>query len=320
MAEQETPEQVERAVLACALLNEKAAATLARKGVTMEWFDSMRCREVFVAVRDALARGRPVEAGAVAIELQQAGKAWGPDFVERLVDAQFLPSHMDYYASRLADAFFRRSLASECAEATAALDKAEESLDAVASRLSERVGALLRWHTAGEEPSAHALRAAKVEEFHRAHEDVMAGRPARSLGLSWGIRGMDFITEGLYPGIHVIAARPSFGKTMLENFIACHHLKAGRRVARACLDMTPEALAVRALTLLGGESLSKLRNGYMTASDEAKVRAASASVEAADAILFKSPTCPNCKAAMALLDRAGVQYTAVNAADRKSVV
>ena len=48
---------------------------------------------------------------------------------------------------------------------------------------------------------------------------------------------------------------------------------------------------------------------------EAKVRAASASVEAADAILFKSPTCPNCKAAMALLDRAGVQYAAVNAAD-----
>ena len=38
-------------------------------------------------------------------------------------------------------------------------------------------------------------------------------------------------------------------------------------------------------------------------------------LEGAEAILFKSPTCPNCKAAMALLDRAGVKYAAVNAAD-----
>ncbi len=38
------------------------------------------------------------------------------------------------------------------------------------------------------------------------------------------------------------------------------------------------------------------------------------------AILFKTPTCPNCKAAMALLDRAGVQYTAVNAAEEAEMV
>ena len=38
-------------------------------------------------------------------------------------------------------------------------------------------------------------------------------------------------------------------------------------------------------------------------------------LDGAEAILFKSPTCPNCKAAMALLDRAGVKYAAVNAAD-----
>ncbi len=39
----------------------------------------------------------------------------------------------------------------------------------------------------------------------------------------------------------------------------------------------------------------------------------------ADTILFKSPTCPNCKAAMALLDRAGVHYETVNAADARDL-
>ena len=41
--------------------------------------------------------------------------------------------------------------------------------------------------------------------------------------------------------------------------------------------------------------------------------------EGAEILLFKSPTCPNCKAAMALLDRAGVQYTAVNAVDARDM-
>ena len=55
---------------------------------------------------------------------------------------------------------------------------------------------------------------------------------------------------------------------------------------------------------------------------EAKLRTAGVpqgDLDGAEAILFKSPTCPNCKAAMALLDRAGVKYAAVNAADAREL-
>ena len=37
-------------------------------------------------------------------------------------------------------------------------------------------------------------------------------------------------------------------------------------------------------------------------------------------LLFKTPTCPNCKAAMALLDRAGIRYTALNANEEAALV
>ena len=37
-------------------------------------------------------------------------------------------------------------------------------------------------------------------------------------------------------------------------------------------------------------------------------------------LLFKTPTCPNCKAAAAILDKAGVQYTALNANEEKDLV
>ena len=274
LREAEDLPEVEKCVLACALLDEKAAALMARAGVKPEWFHATRCREICARVLDSLAQGRPVDYAAMAVDLQQGGKTWGPRFVEELAEKEVLPAHAEYYVSRLAEAFFRREVYDACSDAQSALDAAEEAPDATASRLSERLAALLRWRSAGTAPSPYQLRVESVEEFHHAHEEVQAGRPATSLGLSWGIPGLDWITQGLYPGLHIIAARPSFGKTMLENYIALTHLKAGRRVARACLDMTPRALALRALTLLSGETLSKMRNGFMTASDEAKVRAA----------------------------------------------
>ncbi|MDO4520188.1 MAG: anaerobic ribonucleoside-triphosphate reductase, partial [Erysipelotrichaceae bacterium] len=37
-------------------------------------------------------------------------------------------------------------------------------------------------------------------------------------------------------------------------------------------------------------------------------------------ILFKTPTCPNCKAAAAMLDKAGVKYTVLNANEERDLV
>lgn len=266
--------QVERCTLACALLSDKAAALLALRGVRPDWFFSTRSRVVAAAILDALAAGRPVEAGALATQLEGEGRAWAPGFIESLLDAQVLPSHAEFYVDKLAEAHFRSETIAACTEATRELDEGKCRPEDAVARLSERVARLLRDRSAAREPSPYHLRVEEVQVWHKAREDVAAGRPARSHGLSWGICGLDAISEGMYPGLHIVAARPSFGKTMLENWISCFHLKRGARVARACLDMTPRALALRALTLLSGESLAKFRSGYMTPSDEAKVRAA----------------------------------------------
>ena len=49
-------------------------------------------------------------------------------------------------------------------------------------------------------------------------------------------------------------------------------------------------------------------------------KAASAEIADGTILLFKTPTCPNCKAAGALLDRAGIAYTALNADAEKELV
>ncbi|MBR0063194.1 MAG: ribonucleoside triphosphate reductase, partial [Oscillospiraceae bacterium] len=54
--------------------------------------------------------------------------------------------------------------------------------------------------------------------------------------------------------------------------------------------------------------------------EEVKAEAAPAVAADANVILFKTPTCPNCKAAAALLDKAGVAYTALNANENAELV
>ena len=56
----------------------------------------------------------------------------------------------------------------------------------------------------------------------------------------------------------------------------------------------------------------------MVQPDEPKAEAQK--TEPADVLLFKTPTCPNCKTAQALLDRAGVRYETVNANEAKDLV
>ena len=56
-----------------------------------------------------------------------------------------------------------------------------------------------------------------------------------------------------------------------------------------------------------------------TRAAEPLVRALMAAFPDSQILLFKTPTCPNCKAAMALLDRAGVAYTAVNATEAREL-
>ena len=265
---------VEKAVLACALRDAHCAALLAVKGVQMDWFHSTHCRELCVRILEAHVSGTPTDAASMAIALQESGKAWGMKFVDELDAMEVIPAHAEYYIGRLAEAYFRGRVFAAADEAQKALDAREEDSGVSAARLSERLAELQRWRAAESEPTLSGIREGRVAQFHQAREDREAGRPVRTLGLSWGIRPLDILTDGIFPGLNIIAARPSFGKSMLENWIACHHLSEGRSVARACLDMTPRALADRGLTLLSGESLSKCINGFMQPSDEAKLRAA----------------------------------------------
>ena len=57
-----------------------------------------------------------------------------------------------------------------------------------------------------------------------------------------------------------------------------------------------------------------------TEADDLKADIAAASAEADDILLFKTATCPNCRTAIAMLDKAGVDYKVLNPNDERELV
>ena len=79
---------------------------------------------------------------------------------------------------------------------------------------------------------------------------------------------------GLEPGLTLLAARPSRGKTTMEDQVALWTAAKGLKVGRITLDSTREELLQRAMCRKAGVSLPKLKWGYAGRSQLAAVREA----------------------------------------------
>lgn len=93
-------------------------------------------------------------------------------------------------------------------------------------------------------------------------------------GLSTGIEYIDRVMGGLKPGYHIIAARPSAGKTSLAGQIAEHFSREGRPSAWVNMDMPRGDLYERNVARASGVSLPKLSSGHAGEKNFAQVESA----------------------------------------------
>ena len=89
--------------------------------------------------------------------------------------------------------------------------------------------------------------------------------------------------------------------------------------AAAQTENAPAALMTEAQTAAAQTSQEAPAPAVQATPAEENLQAASG-LTGSTILLFKTPTCPNCKAAGALLDRAGVDYEPLNANEEKELV
>jgi replicative DNA helicase len=91
-------------------------------------------------------------------------------------------------------------------------------------------------------------------------------------GVETGFVDLDNLTSGLQPGeLIIIASRPSLGKTALALNIAAHAATKGNVVGVFSLEMSKEALLIRLLCSEARIDSHKLRTGFSSREDWAKM-------------------------------------------------
>ena len=223
-----------------------------------ESFYDKRHQAVFKAFMDMAADGRVIDALSFAEYLKDNGlidKAGGYDYLVELQDATLVPAHVEYYSDLVRQHWIKREILENLRVIEAEVythERGDDLLKTVPEKFMGIVDESVREQQLPDtvdEMMADFERAAKGE-------GKMYGLP-----LPWG--ELNDAMCGIPAGFGFIAARPSQGKTTLEDVLACFWASKGIPVGRISMDMTAKRLMQRAASRAAGVSLPKIKKGFV---------------------------------------------------------
>ena len=253
-------EEVERSLIGALILNGAyVMGVCAKRRVSGEWFGSKECRVVWEA-----AEGLWNEQGVVdgVLLADRIGKAGVMQFLSDCV--QVVPSalHAAQYVEKLAAALLKRRVVAlgsqlmrdaEELGAQVALERAEGAM--VDIRLAEQA-AYGGFKTVGDfsERIVGDYERLRVKRIEEGDKKFFLG-----LRLPWDVLNVKY--TGVKAGIHIVAARPSQGKTAIMVCMSAGLAFGGVKQLVFSVDMAPRLLAERYGSFLGQVSLPKLNFG-----------------------------------------------------------
>lgn len=263
--------EVERALLSSLMLAERAYDDVADVVSAGDFYRAWH-GAIFAAAGALRDRGDPCDPLTVAEELMRRGdwERYGGDRAfDEIIGAAPHAANASYYAAIVRDKSDLRRMI-EAATATLA-DCYDDRLaaDEVLARAEQAVYAV--GARGGGEPSV-----SMAEAVARALAQVEAARPGRPSGQVTGLIDLDDLTGGLFvPGLTIVAARPSVGKTALCLGIACRAARSGVPSRFFSLEMKADELAKRLLSAESQVDGHRLRTGIGLSDDDREaVRAA----------------------------------------------
>ena len=266
--------QTERAVVGIVLMQpETAIAAALAYGVKAAWFADDTCHVAWLAVEQLWADGKGGEADALVIfnawkkiaaspETKKKNLSPRVDFgaVDALIDAAPPLAHLEHHCGQLRDCFMERQVREACQraatnfrrmDATAAAVGLRSDIDAILSGTSA---------TSGRRVNLAATFAELMGEYQTAYQKrIVEKNLTWSPGYKFPWPEMTAVMNGLEPGLGVIAARPSVGKTLFALNLIRYWCDTGINVVFNSLDMEQHSLVRRFIAERGRVSIKKAR-------------------------------------------------------------
>lgn len=251
-------EEAERGVIGSILLDPCGALIKAQeKGVVSDNFYDRRHQVLYAQLVEMQESGRPMDAITIGDWLKKKNaleKVGGYDYLVQLQDSTLVPAHVGFYSDIVIEKSKRRSLIWAASETIQAAYKGEQDNEAIIESCQSELIRLV-----GVEDKEQRLPEA-VDAMMKDFEMAAKGEKPM-FGLPIPFDDLNENMCGIPNGFGVIAARPSQGKTSLEDQLTSYLAGIGIPVGRITMDMTKPRLLQRATCRGAGVSLPKIKKG-----------------------------------------------------------
>ena len=264
-------------------------------GVTCDWFLQGDCKLMWSGVEELLAKhfdlaginnSIPIqkEANDLRRKKESPFQGYPPvrvDFCEKMQefrkrDVGDPKKEFAGYLKDLADAYLGRE--TDKAIRSSAVDNIGDN-KARAVDLLAKVQRALRSTSEDDEISLTDVLDANEEALDKADHEFRVEKNYNYVpGIPWPWEKLNRLTQGLNPGLHVIAARPSVGKTSFVLQCLVYWGQMGYRIGFDCLDMAVTEAMLRPVANLSGLSLNRRKSGRLNDSEVALWKRARAAV------------------------------------------
>jgi len=234
----------------------EALATLASVGIGVEHFHEKKCRTLATAAWAMFAKGDHIDMLTIGSALRLAGMDDAMEFMEQCLELMPSIHYIAHYA-KIIDQFHRRWLLVDAAKKTITeATNSEEPMQAAARSVN------LITQASAQRIQRQTLAEVADAVMHRWQTLGTDGCDVVN-GLRTGINDFDQAVAGLSNSLHVLAGRPSAGKTSFANKIALNVARRGVPVLIFALDINRTRWVQRSLCTIAGVSLSKLNMGFL---------------------------------------------------------
>lgn len=241
-------------------------------------FSHSGIRFVYEAILSLVEAGKGVDMLTVEDEMRRLdsamyGKLDGLLFLsEMLLDVRN-DSHIRIHTDELVRCYTLRQLVNGLKEKEVLAVQPSADVDLLLVGVEELAGSLRGELTRSSSMEDAGKVAARVLE--RSYQEQTEHELGRSKQIRTGLRDLDTLTGGLYPGeLIVIPGRPSMGKSAVALWMALQAARQGKAVAFFSVEMSKEDNVMRLLSMLSGIDADRIRFKGTNQAERARLEAA----------------------------------------------
>ena len=245
----------------------KASLQKGCEEIEKEYFYLDSNATIFEVIKDLYNRQEPVDVNTLTAELVSRNiinQVGGVEYLSEIINSVATGANIEYYINSVAEKYTLRRLIESATKIIKNATDSEPDVSYLVELAEKEIFNVGKTRRTSEFRKIQDVLAKTQEDIEQ-----LVKNKGKVTGLTYGLRDLDTVTEGMHPAqLIIIAARPAVGKTAFALNIATAAAKATKKnIAIFSLEMPAEQLVLRMISSLGQIDNKKLQTGRLESED-----------------------------------------------------